>query len=88
MIIMIVIFGQQDYAVRLKCYLQTIVGCQIKMLSFPLTEQNPMEYSFDFSHYDGELSDINKKAPIFVAFGTKHREIAADHLTNNERTRS
>lgn len=78
---MIVIFGQQDYAERLDCYLkESAAGCQIKTIAFPIANQDPARYMFDFSHYDAELSVIGKNIPIFVAFGAKCREKAAEHL--------
>lgn len=75
------IFGQQDYAERLKCYFLEISAQEkTEIFSFPLEAQNPSKYVFDFSLYDEELSHIGKDIPIIVAFGNKYQKAAVKHL--------
>ena len=76
-----IIFGQQDYAERLQNYFDIISPRdEIKVFSFPITMQNPAEYSFDFSRYDEELSNTEKEEKIIASFGDKCQEDAVEHL--------
>ena len=77
---MIIVFGQQDYAERLQCYLETISLYKIKVLSFSIATQNPEQYEFNFSCYDEELLNTKKDVQIIVAFGAKYQGYAVAHL--------
>lgn len=76
-----IIFGQQDYAERLRNYFEMISPQdKIKMFSFPITMQNPTEFSFDFSRYDTELLNTEKGERIIASFGAKYQDDAVEHL--------
>ena len=76
-----IIFGQQDYAIRLGHYLKKVSPQEkIKILSFPLKSSNPAQYAFDFSYFDKELYNIDKNAKITVAFNVQYREKALEYL--------
>lgn len=76
-----IIYGQQDYAERLKRYReQLFLGEILSPYLFPLTAENPAEYTFDFSLYDEELANVKKDIPVIVAFSDKYQRMAVKHL--------
>ena len=77
-----IIFGQQDYTERITCYLKKISTLERwHVFSFPLSEQNPEKYDFNFALYDNQLKDIKKTLPIVVAFASKYQSAAAEYLS-------
>ena len=77
-----IIFGQQDYAERVVCYLKKISPTEkLHVYSFPLCEYNPTKYDFDFTLYDESLIREEKKIPVIIAFGSKYKEGAFAYLS-------
>lgn len=74
-----IIWGQQDYAERIACYLEEILpGEELRTLPFPTP--NPTSEFFDFSHYDVALTNVDRDVSIIVAFGTEHQQNAIEYL--------
>lgn len=75
------VFGQQDYAERIAAYLKKIFPTEKwKIISIPFSEQNPAQYSFDFTLYDEKLEILDKKMPVIMAFGSKYQNEAIEYL--------
>ena len=75
------IYGQEDYVLRLKTYLTSILpSLKISCLSFPLYYDQPNKTDFDFSIYDEKLLSLKKDTVIIVAFSLKKQNPALMRL--------
>ena len=78
---MTIIYGQENYALRLVSYLEKLLpGEEIKTFIFTLPCADPCNYAFDFSMYDDELEAFPRNAKILTAFNLKHQSTAKKYL--------
>ena len=80
---MTVIYGQEDYVERLRCYLdESAKKGNMKFVTFPVNAIDPNNITFDFGEKDAELREISPDCPFIVAFTSKFQPFAQKYLND------
>ena len=78
---MTVIFGQEDYVLRIMRYMEKLHPAEeLRALSFPLPCNDPAGYVFDFSLHDDVLRTLKRDTKIIIAFNAKQQSAASRHI--------
>ncbi|WP_026766438.1 DUF4422 domain-containing protein [Selenomonas ruminantium] len=80
----ILIFGQQDYAMRIKAYIECIKpDVKMRIFSFPL-ENDQAEYNnINFNIFDSRLHELDKNIKVIIAFSEKYNDKARCYLLDS-----
>ncbi len=80
---MIVVLGQENYVIRIKKYLMTLMYDEkFKCYSIHLNTENPVEIFIDWDNIVLFLRDISRTTLIYVAFSQEFHVVVRENLEN------